>query len=282
MLFRPADGGKTRLSKGQKRIAQYVEDHYDKAAFMTAQKLGDAVGVSESTVVRFALAMGFSGYPALQKALREMVRNRLTAVQRIEIAQEVAEKDVPRKVLTSDMRNIRQTLEDMDEVVFSTVLDALCAAQKIYVLGVRSSAPLAEFLGYYLSFLFEDVHIVTPGIGEIIEPIARAKPGDLLLAISFPRYSRRTLQAMRYAHEHGAATIAITDIPSSPLAQIADHALCAKGTMASFADSLVAPMSILNALIVALSLRKREQVSEHLARMESLWEMDGVYSKADE
>lgn len=270
-----------RLSKGQKRIAEYIVNHYDKAAFMTASKLGDKVQVSESTVVRFAIALGYDGYPALQKALQEMIRNRLTAVQRVEMTGDMSESAVLGTVFKADMQNIRQTIEDLDEANFSRTVDALCEAERVYVVGVRSSAPLAQFLGYYMNFIRDNVMVITSGISDVLEQVARVGEKDVVLGISFPRYSRRTIEAMNYAKSKGATVVSLTDTPLSPLGEVSDFCLTARSDMASFVDSLVAPLSMINALIVAMSLRHREEVSEHFAQLESLWERNHVYVGKD-
>lgn len=270
-----------RLSKGQKRIAEYIVNHYDKAAFMTASKLGDKVQVSESTVVRFAIALGYDGYPALQKALQEMIRNRLTAVQRVEMTGNMSESAVLGMVFKADMQNIRQTIEDLDEANFSRTVDALCEAERVYVVGVRSSAPLAQFLGYYMNFIRDNVMVITSGISDVLEQVARVGEKDVVLGISFPRYSRRTIEAMNYAKGKGATVVSLTDTPLSPLGEASDFCLTARSDMASFVDSLVAPLSMINALIVAMSLRHREEVSEHFAQLESLWERNHVYVGKD-
>ena len=270
-----------RLSKGQKRIAEYIVNHYDKAAFMTASKLGDKVQVSESTVVRFAIALGYDGYPALQKALQEMIRNRLTAVQRVEMTGDMSESAVLGTVFKADMQNIRQTIEDLDEANFSRTVDALCEAERVYVVGVRSSAPLAQFLGYYMNFIRDNVMVITSGISDVLEQVARVGEKDVVLGISFPRYSRRTIEAMNYAKSKGATVVSLTDTPLSPLGEASDFCLTARSDMASFVDSLVAPLSMINALIVAMSLRHREEVSEHFAQLESLWERNHVYVGKD-
>ena len=269
------------LSKGQKRIAEYIVNHYDKAAFMTASKLGDKVQVSESTVVRFAIALGYDGYPALQKALQEMIRNRLTAVQRVEMTGDMSESAVLGTVFKADMQNIRQTIEDLDEANFSRTVDALCEAERVYVVGVRSSAPLAQFLGYYMNFIRDNVMVITSGISDVLEQVARVGEKDVVLGISFPRYSRRTIEAMNYAKSKGATVVSLTDTPLSPLGEASDFCLTARSDMASFVDSLVAPLSMINALIVAMSLRHREEVSEHFAQLESLWERNHVYVGKD-
>lgn len=270
-----------RLSKGQKRIAEYIVNHYDKAAFMTASKLGDKVQVSESTVVRFAIALGYDGYPSLQKALQEMIRNRLTAVQRVEMTGDMSESAVLGMVFKADMQNIRQTIEDLDEANFSRTVDALCEAERVYVVGVRSSAPLAQFLGYYMNFIRDNVMVITSGISDVLEQVARVGEKDVVLGISFPRYSRRTIEAMNYAKGKGATVVSLTDTPLSPLGEASDFCLTARSDMASFVDSLVAPLSMINALIVAMSLRHREEVSEHFAQLESLWERNHVYVGKD-
>ena len=270
-----------RLSKGQKRIAEYIVNHYDKAAFMTASKLGDKVQVSESTVVRFAIALGYDGYPALQKALQEMIRNRLTAVQRVEMTGDMSESAVLGTVFKAHMQNIRQTIEDLDEANFSRTVDALCEAERVYVVGVRSSAPLAQFLGYYMNFIRDNVMVITSGISDVLEQVARVGEKDVVLGISFPRYSRRTIEAMNYAKGKGATVVSLTDTPLSPLGEASDFCLTARSDMASFVDSLVAPLSMINALIVAMSLRHREEVSEHFAQLESLWERNHVYVGKD-
>ena len=270
-----------KLSKGQKRIAEYIVNHYDKAAFMTASRLGEKVEVSESTVVRFAIALGYDGYPALQKALQEMIRNRLTAVQRVEMTGDMSETMALSTVLKADVQNIRQTIEDMDESVFLGALDLISKSGRIYIVGVRSSAPLAQFLGYYMNFIMDNVQVITSGVSEVMEQIARVGKGDLLIGISFPRYSRRTIEAMHYAKEQGASVLSITDTPISPLGQASDVCLTARSDMASFVDSLVAPLSLINALIVALSLRHRDQVSAYFSKMENLWEKNRVYIGKD-
>ncbi len=270
-----------RLSKGQKRIADYIVNHYDKAAFMTASTLGEKVNVSESTVVRFAIALGYEGYPALQKSLQEMIRNRLTSVQRVELTGDMSETMALSAVLKADVQNIRQTIEGLDENVFLGALDLISKSRRIYIIGVRSSAPLAQFLGYYMNFIMDDVHVITSGVSEVLEQIARVQEGDLVIGISFPRYSRRTIEAMHYARERGAGTLSITDTPLSPLGQESAVCLTARSDMASFVDSLVAPLSLINALIVGLSIRHKDRVSAYFSKMENLWEENKVYIGKD-
>ena len=250
------------FSKGQKQIARFILEHYDKAAFMTASRLGVTVGVSESTVVRFATELGYDGYPHLQRALQEMIRNKLTSVQRMEVAGDrMGGRDVLQTVLHADTDMIRVTLDEIDRDAFQGAVDALMGAKRIYILGVRSSSALASFLGFYFNLLFENVTLVhTNSVSEIFEQVLRVGPGDVLFGISFPRYSKRTLSAMKYARDRGARVIALTDSQLSPLARVADHVLLARSDMASFVDSLVAPLSVINALIVAVGMSRRDEM----------------------
>ncbi len=276
MIDRLNQSGK-RLSKGHRKIAQYIVEHYDKAVFMTASKLGENVGVSESTVVRFASAMGYEGYPQLQRSLQELVSHRLTANQRFEMSTEIDPREALGVVLKSDMQNLRATLEQMDANVFEDVVKRLLSARAIYVMGLRSAAPLAQFMGYYLNYIFDDVHLVSSGATDVFEEISKLKEDDVLVGISFPRYSSRTLEAMRFAKRCGAQVVAITDGPMSPLADIADATLTARTDMASFVDSLAAPLSLINALLVALGLNRKDALKEHFRQLESIWETYEVY-----
>ncbi len=271
------------FSKGQKMIADYINNHYEKAAYMTAAKLGTAVGVSESTVVRFAIELGYDGYPNLQKTLQEMIKSRLTSVQRIEVSKtRIKEDDVLKSVLQADIEKLKITLEEINRDEFDKIIETILKADKIYILGVRSSATLASFLGFYFNLLFENVRLVhTTSVSEVFEQIVKAKKGDLLIGISFPRYSRRTLKSMEFVKGQGATTIAITDSKESPLARVADYSLFARSDMASFADSLVAPLSVINALIVAIGLRKKESINEVFEKLENIWDEYQVYQKED-
>lgn len=266
-----------KLSKSHRRIAECIVSHYDKAAFMTASRLGEYVGVSESTVVRFASALGYDGYPQLQRALQELIRHRLTASQRFEMTSDMDQSQVLSKVLKADMQNIRSTIDELDESVFENVVQSLLQARNIYVLGQRSSAPLAQFFAHYLDFVFSNVRLVTSGVSDIFEQIARIGEDDVLVGISFPRYSSRTVDAMQYAKSRGAQLVAITDGPLSPLHAVSDLCLTAKSDMASFVDSMVAPLSLINALIVALSQCKRQQVAAYFEQMENIWDEYNVY-----
>lgn len=276
LLQRLNHSGK-RLSKSHRRIAECIVSHYDKAAFMTASRLGEYVGVSESTVVRFAAALGYDGYPQLQKALQELIRHRLTATQRLEMTGDMGHAQVLNKVLKTDIQNIRSTLDELDLNTFDSVIESMLQARNIYVLGLRASAPLAEFLGHYLNFIFPNVHTVTSGVSDVFEQVARINDEDVLLGISFPRYTSHTVKAMKFARSRGATLIAITDGPLSPLHTEANYCLMAKSDMASFVDSMAAPLSLINALIVALSQRRRTQVSEYFQKMEDIWSEYRVY-----
>ncbi len=276
---------KTRMpefSKGQKQIANYILAHYEKAAYMTASKLGGLVGVSESTVVRFAIELGFEGYPELQRSLQELIRTKLTSFQRIEVANNlIGEGDMLEKVLNSDAERIRHTLELVDRDVFNRAIDQIIAAKNIYIIGVRSSASLASFLSQNLQMIFDNVRFVQTTSGsEMFERILRIGKGDVMIGISFPRYSKRTINAMEYARENGANVIAITDSVLSPIAQYADELLTAQSDMVSFVDSLVAPLSLINAMIAAVSMRKQEELNVLFRRLETIWDEYDVYDKA--
>ena len=266
-----------RLSKSHRRIAECIVTHYDKAAFMTASKLGEYVGVSESTVVRFASTLGYDGYPQLQKALQELIRHRLTASQRFEMTGDMDQAQVLGKVLKADMQNIRSTIDELDTEVFDSVVELLLRSKRIYVLGQRASAPLAQFMAHYLGFIFSNVGLITSGVSDVFEQLSRIGEDDVLVGISFPRYSSRTIQAMNFAKSRGAELVAITDGPLSPLHAVADLCLTARSDMTSFVDSLVAPLSLINALIVALGQRRRQQVALYFDQMERIWEEYHVY-----
>ena len=269
------------FSKGQKLIANYILQSYDKAAFMTASKLGKTVNVSESTVVRFAAELGFDGYPSMQKTLQEMIRNKLTAIQRVEVSKErIGNQDVMTMVMQSDIEKIRMTLDETDQVSFNQAVGAIANAKRIYILGVRSASVLANFISFYFRFMFDNVVSVdTSSISEVFEQIVHISADDVFIGLSFPRYSKRTIKAMQYAKDQGAKVVAITDSKVSPLTKIADVSLLAKSDMASFVDSLVAPLSLVNALIVAISREKAVHLESSLNRLESIWEEYDVYEK---
>ena len=267
----------SRLSKSHRRIAEYILQHYDKAVFMTAAKLGEMVNVSESTVVRFAVALGYEGYPELQQALQELVRHRLTATQRFEMSSDIRQEEVLSTVLKADMQNIRSTIDGIDNAAFLRAVQVISGARRIYILGLRSAAPLAQFAGYYLHYIFDDVRVVAAGSTDVFEAISRIEASDVLLGISFPRYSSRTIEAMSFARSRHAQVIGLTDGPMSPLHEVADICLSMRTDMASFVDSMAAPMSVINALIVALGLQNREALNARFKQLEEVWDAYSVY-----
>lgn len=269
------------FSKGQKLISAYILNNYDKAAYMTAAKLGSIVNVSESTVVRFAIELGFEGYPELQHALQEMVRTKLTSVQRMEVTNSlIGDGDVLGKVLLSDADKIKRTLEEINREDFFGAVDDIAAASNIYVMGARSSASLAGFLSHNLGMIFDSVKLVqTSSSDEMFEQMLNVGEGDVLIAISFPRYSKKIIHAVNYAKSKGARVIAITDSQTSPIAMLADRKLLAKSDMASFVDSLVAPLSIINAIIVAVARKNQDALTQRLRRLEEIWDEYEVYDQ---
>ena len=269
------------FSKGQRRIARYITESYDKAAFMTANRLGKTVGVSESTVVRFAVDLGFDGYPSMQKAMQEMVLNRLTSVQRIEVANNrLGDQDIVSMVLHSDMEKLRKTGEILDRDEFNAAVNAIIKAKRVYILGVRSVEPLASFLGYYLNYMFNNVHVVTGfGAGEMFEHVVGVNSEDVVIAFSFPRYSSSTTKGAQYCRTTGARVIGITDSRQSPLGQCCDYVLVAKSDMVSLVDSLVAPLSIVNALIVAIASKREKELQRTFEALEHIWDQYNVYEK---
>ena len=272
------------FSKGQKRIASFILESYDKAAFMTASKLGKKVNVSESTVVRFAAELGYDGYPDMQRSLQKMIRNRLTSVQRIEVTNDrLGDQDLLSMVLQSDIEKIRLTLEELDRDSFEKAVDAIVSARKLYIIGVRSCAAMATFMSFYFNLIFDNVVKVsaTPA-SEVFESLLRVGEGDVVIGVSFPRYSSRTVQAMNFARSRGATTIAITDSEVSPLSPISTYTLKARSDMASFVDSLVAPLSLINALLVAVSRKKNDDLANTFEDLEKIWEEYGVYEKVQE
>lgn len=275
--------GMDGFSKGQKLIARYILEFYDKAAFMTASKLGKTVNVSESTVVRFAVEIGYDGYPSMQRAMQEMIRNKLTSVQRIEVARDrIGNQDIMNMVFQSDIEKIRMTQEEIDRGAFERAVEAILNAKHIYILGVRSSAVIAQFLGFYFNYMFDNVKLVdTSSASEMFEQIVRVGAGDVVLGISFPRYSARTIKAMRFCHDTGATVVALTDTMQSPIAELADHVLIAKSDMVSLVDTLVAPLSLCNALLVSVGSRKEAELSKTFSHLEEIWEEYEVYEKVE-
>ncbi len=276
--------GMSGFSKGQKQIANYIIESYDKAAFMTASRLGKAVNVSESTVVRFAVELGFDGYPSMQRALQEMIRNKLTSVQRIEVANDrIGNQEVLPMVLQADIDNIRRTTEELNRADFDGSVNAILEAENIYILGIRSAGAIASFVGYYFNYIFPNVHQVLSSSGsEMFERTFRIGPKDVVIGISFPRYSASTSRAMRFCRDKGATVIALTDSMQAPIARVADYTLIAKSDMVSLVDSLVAPMSVVNALIVAIGRKKEKELSRTFSELEQIWDRYEVYEKVDD
>ena len=270
------------FSKGQKRIAEYILSDYDKAAFMTAAKLGKTAQVSESTVVRFASELGYSGYPAMQKALQELIRGRLTSVQRIR-ASEMEEGDLLSRAMHRDVETINATIESIDRTAFANVVEKLLAAEHVYIVGVRSSAFLAGYLNFYLRLLMDNVILVKhSAAGEIYEQMVHIGPKDVLIAISFPRYSNMVIHAVDMACERGADVIAITDNGMSPLMPYATEALFVQCEALSYVDSLAAPLSFLNALVLAVGYRRRQEVDETFSQLEQVWSKYDIFGKSED
>lgn len=274
----------SKFSKGQKLLANYIVEHYDKAVFLTAARLGIIVGVSESTVVRFANELGYDGYPKLQRALEELVKNKLTSIQRMEVTSDRIDKThVLKSVLQSDAEKIKHTLEEIDPEVFDQAIEMILGAKNIYIIGVRSCASLASFMGFYFNLVFDNVKLIhTNSVSEMFEQIYRISQDDVVIGISFPRYSKRTLKAMEFAHSRNAKVLVITDSPLSPMIQFSNCSLIARSDMASFVDSLVAPLSVINALVVALCIKKKENVIDTLENLESIWSEYQVYDNDEE
>lgn len=270
------------FSKGQKRIAEYILSDYDKAAFMTAAKLGKTAQVSESTVVRFASELGYSGYPAMQKALQGLIRGRLTSVQRIR-ASEMEEGDLLNRAMHRDVETINATIESIDRTAFANVVEKLLAAEHVYIVGVRSSAFLAGYLNFYLRLLMDNVILVQhSAAGEIYEQMVHIGPKDVLIAISFPRYSNMVIHAVDMACERGADVIAITDNGMSPLMPYATEALFVQCEALSYVDSLAAPLSFLNALVLAVGYRRRQEVDETFSQLEQVWSKYDIFGKSED
>ena len=269
----------SKLSKGQKLLATYITDNYDKAVFLTAAKLGEVVGVSESTVVRFAMHLGYRGYPEFQSALEELVRNKLNSIQRMEVTYgRISQSKILESVLKSDAEKINSTLEKIDQAVFEMAVDTILNAKHIYIIGIRSCAPLASFMAFYFTLMFENVRLIqTSSSSEIFEQMVRIGKEDVIIGISFPRYSMRTLKAMEFANNRSAKVITLTDSVHSPMNLYSSCNLIADSDMASVVDSLVAPLSVINALVVALCMKKQKEVAGTLTMLEDIWNEYQVY-----
>nr|WP_325296816.1 MurR/RpiR family transcriptional regulator [uncultured Dysosmobacter sp.] len=283
-ILHTIESGMSGFSKGQKRIAGYILENYDKAAFMTASKLGRLADVSESTVVRFASELGYDGYPSMQRALQEMIRSRLTSTQRIRAAGDrLSGQDLLGSVLQSDIDKLREVVSEADREEFNDVAERILKARHIYILGVRSSSFVAGYLNFYMHLLFENVTLVqSNAAGEIFEQLFRIGPGDVMIAISFPRYSKVTMNTVKFAQDRGATIIAVTDNELSPVYQMSDAALLAPCEMISFVDSMVAPLSLMNALVVTLAYRMGTDVATTFGELEDIWNEYGVFGKMDD
>ena len=267
------------LSKGQKKIAEFIINDYDRAAFMTAARLGEIVGISESTVVRFANTLGYAGYKDLQKSLQELIKTKLTTVQRLSMVNSYSnDEGILRKVMEKDMENIEKTINEMDYENFEKSIELILNSEKLYIVGMRSSNFLAGYLGFYLSFLLKNVKVVTSGPNDLFEQLLNANDKDLIIGISYPRYSKRTLEALEYCKEKGCKIVSITDSLISPASNDADLSLIASSDMLSFVDSLVAPMSLINALIVTIGLHKKDDIKSSFEKLEDIWEKYNVYN----
>lgn len=267
------------MSKGHKAIAGYILENYDKAAYMTASKLGEETGVSESTVVRFTMELGFEGYPYFQSALKEELKSKLTSVQRLNYTERFEDDAAAvRDIMRGDMENLKDTIANLDDVAMSNAVKAILKARKIYIMGLRSSSPLSSFMHFYMTLLFDDViHIHSNSTNEVFEQIMPISSDDVMIGISFPRYSQRTINSMEYAKKKGAKTIVITDKDNTAMTEYADIKLFAKSSMASFVDSLAAPLSLINALLVMLGMHRREHIVSSFEALETLWSRYRVY-----
>ena len=268
-----------KMSKGQKTIANFIYDHYDQAVFMTAAKLGDTVGVSESTVVRFASCVGYSGYPEFQKDLEEWVQNKINSVQKIDAKYgRSTQSEIVTSVLNADIEKITDTIDNLDPAAFETAVNTILKARNIYIMGIRSCAPLADFLHFYLNMIRGNVILLrTTSVSETFEQMIRIDENDAMIGISFPRYSMRTLKAMEFANDRNAKVIAITDSVHSPMNLYSSCNLLARSDMVSIVDSLVAPLSLINALVVAMCLKRPEEVTKNLKELENAWNNYQVY-----
>lgn len=269
-----------KFSKGQKLIAQFIIDHYDKAAFMTAAKIGETVDVSESTVVRFASSIGYSGYPELQKALQVLIKNKLTTVQRISLDDDVINdsEKLHKKIIKNEMNNMRNLYESIDIEALDKATDIILNAKKVYILGLRTSSTLSNYLGFYLDVILDNVKILNnSGVNSLYEEIIRIKEDDVLIVISYPRYSKITIDATKFVKERNAKIVAITDTESSPVHQLSNVSLLAKSNIVSFIDSLVVPLGIINNLIINISLQEKDDIVEYYNRLEQLWDNHSIY-----
>ena len=268
-------------SKGHKAIANYILDNYDKAAFMTASVLGETAGVSESTVVRFAYALGYSGYPKLQKNTQEIIKNKLTNIQRLNMLEGMSTEEVITAINKMESKNLRATFENLDIETFEKVTEDLINAKRIYVIGFRSCAPLVQFMVYYLGYIFDNVHQITIGTSDIYSQLVHVNEGDVVIGMAFPRYSSQTVEGVKFAKERHAKIITITDNNLSPLYNLSDHCILTKNNINSFVDSFVAPLSIINTMIILVGLKKKDVLTENYSIMENIWREKHVYAVHD-
>lgn len=269
-----------KFSKGQKQIAQFIIDHYDKAAFMTAAKIGETVDVSESTVVRFASTIGYAGFPELQKALQVLIKNKLTTVQRISLDSDIVnDKDkLHKRIIKNEMNTMRNLYETLDTKDLDKATDIIMGAKKVYILGLRTSSTLSNYLGFYLDVILDNVKVLNnSGVNSLYEEIIRIKETDVLIVISYPRYSKTTIEATKFVKEHNAKIVAITDTEASPVYHMADVSLLAKSNIVSFIDSLVAPLCMINNLITNISLQEKDDIVEYYNKLEQLWDNHSIY-----
>lgn len=269
-----------KFSKGQKQIAQFIIDHYDKAAFMTAAKIGETVDVSESTVVRFASSIGYDGFPELQKALQVLIKNKLTTVQRIGLDSDVVNDidKLHKKIIKNEMNNMRNLYENIDTKELDKATELILNANKVYILGLRTSSTLSNYLGFYLDVILDNVKVLNnSGVNSLYEEIIRIKESDVLIVISYPRYSKITIDATKFVKERNAKIVAITDTEASPVYSIADVSLLAKSNIVSFIDSLVIPLCMINNLITNISLKEKDDIVEYYNKLEQLWDNHSIY-----
>lgn len=283
-LFIKIKNAYPQMSKGHRKIADYILENYDKASYMTALKLGETAGVSESTAVRFAYELGFEGYPEFQQELSETTKRKLTFVQRMDLAEHNHKStNILEQVTAMDIESIKSTVSTTSKEEFNTIAETIANAEKVYIIGSRSAEPLAMFFSYYLGFMLDDVkNIQATGTADVLQQVLRINPKDVIIGISFPRYSTQTLKALQYASDRNATVVAITDSYSSPIAKVSNYTMLAKYNMNSFVDSLTAPLSLINALLVAISLNKKEDVSQRFQTLENIWDEYGVYDKSEE
>jgi DNA-binding MurR/RpiR family transcriptional regulator len=271
----------SKLSKGQKIIANYIINDYDKAAFMTAAKLGETLNISESTVVRFSIKLGYDGYRDLQNQLQELIKNKLTTLQRLDLADSDYDtnEDTLIKIMEKDLDNIQKTINEIDTKAFQKALDLILNAENIYTMGLRSSSFLAGYLSFYLNFVFDNIKLVSSGPNDVFEQLLKVNSNDVIIIITYPRYSKRTLEVLNYVKEKGATIIAITDSFLSPATEMSDVSLIASSEMLSFVDSLVAPMSLINSLIVSLGIEKRNELNSYFQELEEIWKRYNIYKE---